>query len=356
MSSALHSQEYPKVIIPGDNPAPSIRCKNVYPREKDMAAYLLVYFTDATHSLSMALSGDGYSFTSVNGGKPVIAGDSISEQKGIRDPHIFRGPDGAFYLSMTDLHIYAQDAGYRKTPWERDGKAYGWGNNRALVLMKSWDLIHWKRTNIRFDRLSAGLSEIGCVWAPETTYDEENGKLMIYFTMRYRNEPNRLYYVYVNEAFDAIESMPQLLFEYPDERVTAIDGDITKVGDKYHLFYVAHDGEAGIKQAVSDRLNGGYVYDPRWYDPEPKACEAPNVWKRIGEDKWVLMYDIYGLNVHNFGFSETSDFVHFKNLGHFNEGVMKATNFSSPKHGAVIHLTKDEAENLKRYWECGGTK
>ena len=67
----------------------------------------------------------------MNEGKPVIAGDTIAEQKGIRDPHIFRGPDGAFYLSMTDLHIYAQRDGYRDTEWERDGKEYGWGNNRG---------------------------------------------------------------------------------------------------------------------------------------------------------------------------------------------------------------------------------
>ena len=106
-----------------------------------------------------------------------------------------------------------------------------------------------------------------------------------------------------------------------------------------------HDeGGPGIKQAVSDSINSGYVYDPQWYDPEPRACEAPNVWKRIGEDKWVLMYDIYGIHPHNFGFSETTDFVNFTHLGHFNEGVMKATNFSSPKHAAVIHLTKKEAK------------
>ena len=62
-------------------------------------------------------------------------------------------------------------------------------------------------------------------------------------------------------------------------------------------------------------------------------------------------YDIYGINPHNFGFSETTDFVNFKDLGHFNEGVMKATNFSSPKHGAVIHITKKEAEKLRKYWK-----
>lgn len=39
--------------------------------------------------------------------------------------------------------------------------------------MKSWDLIHWKRTNLRFDKLSAVFSEIGCAWAPEVTYDDK---------------------------------------------------------------------------------------------------------------------------------------------------------------------------------------
>jgi len=189
------------------------------------------------------------------------------------------------------------------------------------------------------------------VWAPEITYDEEVGKLMIYFTMRYRTEPAKLYYAYINEDFDRLESTPKVLFAYPDENITAIDADITKVGDKYRMFYVSHDGEAGIKQAVSDRANGGFIYDPRWYDPEPQACEAPNVWKRIGEDRWVLMYDCYGQSKHNFGFSETTDFVYFENIGHFNEGVMKATNFESPKHGAIIHLTKEEADRLAKQWK-----
>ena len=325
--------------------------RNAIPQEKDMRAYLMVFHRDETHGLYMAVSRDGYTFTAVNEGQPVLAGDTIASQHGIRDPHIFRGPDGAFYLAMTDLHVFARRDGYRDTEWERPGEAYGWGNNRGLVLMKSWDLINWSRANIRFDQLSAGLGEIGCVWAPEVAYDDEKGRLMIYYTMRFKNEQNRLYYVYVNDDFNRIESMPQILFEYPMDNISAIDGDITKAGGKYHLFYVAHDGNGGIKQAVSSRMDGGYEYDPRWYDFEPEACEAPNVWKRIGEDKWVLMYDIFSIHPHNFGFAETSDFINFKNLGHFNEGVMKTTNFTSPKHGAVIHLTKEEADRLENYWK-----
>ena len=324
-------------------------------KKKTVAAYLMVFHQDEDHCLHAAISRDGYTFTALNDGKPIIAGDTIADQKGIRDPHIYRGPDGGFYLAMTDLHIYAQRDGYRDTEWERDGKTYGWGNNRGLVLMKSFDLIHWTRTNIRFDQMSKEFAQIGCAWAPETVYDPVTGRMMIYFTMRFGTEQNRLYYVYVNQDFNRIESIPQILFEYPSG-ASAIDGDITPIWNEerqkmeYHLFYVAHESGSGIKQAVSDRIDGGYRFDPRWIDFEPVACEAPNVWKRIGEDKWVLMYDIFGINPHNFGFVETSDFVHFKNLGRFNEGVMKTTNFRSPKHGAVIHLTQEEADRLENYW------
>lgn len=320
-------------------------------RQEELGAYLMVFHKDETHGLYMALSYDGYTFTALNDAAPVMAGDTIACQKGIRDPHIYRGPDGSFYLSMTDLHIFAKQAGYRDTEWERDGEQYGWGNNRGLVLMKSKDLIHWKRSNVRFDTLSEEMGEIGCVWAPEVVYNEEKKKLMIYFTMRFRNGANKLYYVYVNDDFDTIESMPRLLYEYPKDGISAIDGDIVRVDGKYHLFYVAHDGTAGIKQAVSDRADGGYEYEPAWCDYEPKACEAPNVWKRIGENKWVLMYDVYSISPHNFAFVETSDFVNFKNLGRLNDGVMKATNFSSPKHGAVIALTLKEAAALESYWK-----
>ncbi|HSC53822.1 MAG TPA: glycoside hydrolase family 43 protein [Phnomibacter sp.] len=318
--------------------------------EKNMSAYCLVYFKDDTHGLYMALSKDGYSFTDVNNGQPVIAGDSIAEQKGVRDPYIFRGPDNHFYMAATDLHIYAQKKGLRSTEWERDGKQYGWGNNRGLVLMRSKDLIHWSHTVLRVDKAFPGLDSIGCAWAPEMIYDAVKKKIMLYFTMRFGNGKSKLYYTYMNKAFTQMESKPQPLFQYPKD-IAFIDADITKVGKQYHMFYVPHDGTPGIKHAASNAINSGYVYDSAWIDPEPKACEAPTVFKRIGENKWVLVYDIYGIHPHNFGFSETTDFIHYNHLGHFNEGVMKATNFSSPKHGAVIHLTSSEAQALADYWK-----
>ncbi|PVH27067.1 glycoside hydrolase family 43 protein [Sphingobacterium corticibacter] len=321
------------------------------PTEKDMAAYLMVYFKDDTHSVHFATSKDGYTFSDVNDGNPIIAGDSIAEQKGIRDPYITRGPDGLFYMAMTDLHIFAQQKGYRTTEWERDGKEFGWGNNKNLVLMKSADLIHWTHTRIAVDQAFPGWQDIGCAWAPELIYDKQKDQMMVYLTLRFKNGLSQMYYSYLNQECTALDTPPRLLFQHPKHNIANIDGDITQVGDQFHLFYVSHDGIPGIKQAVSNSLSDNYVYDPKWYDPEPQACEAPTVWKRIGEEKWVLMYDIYGINPHNFGFSETTDFQNFTNLGHFNEGVMKTTNFASPKHGSVIHLTAAEATRLENHWK-----
>jgi predicted GH43/DUF377 family glycosyl hydrolase len=318
--------------------------------EKDLAAYLFVYFKDDTHSLYFAVSRDGYSFTDVNQAKPIILGSDLAEQKGIRDPHIMRGPDGAFYMVMTDLHLFGQRAGYRTTQWERPAELYDWGNNRAIVMMKSNDLITWTHSDFRIDKAFAETKEVGCIWAPETIYDPQQNKLMVYFTMRIGHGKTKLYYSYADEAFTKLETVPQELFKYPRDATQILDADITKVGDQYHLFYVAQGQGGGIKQAVSDQINTGYVYDPKKYDPEHVGCEAPEVWHRLGTNTYVLMYDIFGIRPNNFGFSETTDFKTFKDIGRFNDGVMKAPNFSQPKHGAIMAITDVEAIGLCKHW------
>ena len=255
---------------------------------------------------------------------------------------------------MTDLHIFAQREGYRDTEWERSGDDYGWGNNRGLVLMKSPDLINWSRTNLRFDSIAPEYAGIGCVWAPETIYDPETKSLMIYYTSRMGNNPNKLYSVHVSDSYDSLLDMPRLLYTYPDSTKSAIDADITRVGDKYIMMYVAHDGTPGIKRAEAESLNGPWTYYSEWVDNEEHACEAPNVWKRTGTDRYVVMYDVYGINPHNFGFVETTDFKTFTPLGRFNEGVMKTVGFSSPKHGAVIPISEAEADRLVERWTIAG--
>ena len=320
--------------------------------EKDMSAYLFTFFSDPTHGLYMAISYDGYTFTAVNNAEPIISGDSIAEQHGIRDPHIYRAPNGKFYIAMTDLHIFGKTKGIRTTQWERPDE-FGWGNNRGLVLMASDDLIHWTHHVARIDKLfPEKFGKIGCAWAPQTIWDPAVGKPMVYFTIRQQAGGNtKLYYSYADEAFTTLETEPQLLFQCPDTTIQVLDADICPMPDgRYFMSYVYQENPGGIKYMISDRINHFDDYHAEQIDTENGACEAPNVWKRIGQKKWVVMYDVFSIRPNNFGFVETSDFKTFTPLGRFGEGKMKMTNFVSPKHGSVIHITKAEAKRLEQYW------
>lgn len=330
-------------IRPGILIVPKLKKPKKVVSEKDYAGYLLVYFKDQNQSAYLAVSSDGYTFTDINHGQPLFIGSALAEQKGVRDPHITRGPDGAFYLAMTDLHIFGKRAGFRDTEWERPLEKYGWGNNRALVLMKSYDLIHWTHTDFRVDIAFPELGDIDCAWAPQTIYDAEKKKMMVYFTIRYQNKNANIYYAYANDEFTKLETVPKMITD-----IGGIDADITKVGNQYQMFYV---GGAKILHAVSDKINQNFKAEERRIDPEKVNTEAPNIFKRIGTGTYVLMYDVYGLRPSNMGFSETTDFVNFTDIGHFNEGVMKSTNFTSPKHGAVTYLTKKELEKITEYWK-----
>ena len=116
---------------------------------------------------------------------------------------------------MTDLHIFGQRMGYRTNQWQRDANKYDWGNNRALVLMKSTNLVDWSHTDLRVDLAFPGLANIGCVWAPETIYDAEKGKMMIYFTMRFGHGKTGLYYSYTDDAFTKLEHIPKCCSHIP---------------------------------------------------------------------------------------------------------------------------------------------
>ena len=81
-----------------------------------------------------------------------------------------------------------------------------------------------------------------------------------------------MYYSYTDDNFTKLETTPKRITE-----IVGLDGDITKVGDKYQLYYVSN---ARILHSVSDKINQGYKADTIRIDPEKVNTEAPNVFRR----------------------------------------------------------------------------
>ena len=68
--------------------------------------YLFVYFTGNApqqEQISYAVSDDGFNYTPLNGGKPVVSSDSIALTGCVRDPHILRTKTGEYLMVVTDM-------------------------------------------------------------------------------------------------------------------------------------------------------------------------------------------------------------------------------------------------------------
>ena len=110
-------------------------------------------------AIHLAISKDGYHYIALNDDKPIISSDTISETGGIRDPHILRGADGkTFYMVATDMV-----------------SAKGWSSNRAMVLLKSIDLIHWFHTVVNIQKKYAGQEKLerGVAGTTNHLYDKQ---------------------------------------------------------------------------------------------------------------------------------------------------------------------------------------
>jgi arabinoxylan arabinofuranohydrolase len=298
------------------------------PKPAQPSAYLFVYFTGndkKEEAIRFALSPDGYHYTALNSNRPVISSAAISQTGGVRDPHVLRGQDSkTFFLVATDMV-----------------SAKGWDSNRGLVLLKSTDLISWTSSAVHFPKRYAGQEKLQRVWAPQTIYDAKVGKYMVYFSLQYDKQPDKLYYAYANKNFTDLESEPKQLFFSPTNG-SCIDGDIVAKGGKYYLFFKTEGQGNGIKIAVSDKLTSGYVLRDNYVQQTTDPVEGAGTFKLNGSDDYILMYDRYTSG--QYQFTRTRDLAHFAVV----DGEV-SMNFH-PRHGTVLPITKAEATRLASHW------
>lgn len=295
---------------------------------KNNSAYLFTYFTGnkkEEEAIRFAISNDGYNFRALNNNMPIISSARISATGGVRDPHILRGADGkTFYMVVTDMV-----------------SANGWDSNRAMILLKSADLINWTSSVINIQKRFPGNENLLRVWAPQTIYDAKARKYMIYWSMKNGKDPDKIYYAYANADFTDLETAPKQLFFSPTNGA-CIDGDIILKNGKYHLFFKTEGEGAGIKIAISDKLTEGYVLQNRYVQQTKDPVEGAGVFKLNNSDDYILMYDVYTKG--KYQFTKTKDLENFTII---DEEV--TMNFH-PRHGTVLPITAKEAEKLESKW------
>ena len=298
-------------------------------------AYLFTYFTGNApeeEQICYALSDDGYNYTPLNHGNPVIKSDSIALTGCVRDPHILRGEDGkTFYMVVTDMR-----------------SSLGWSSNRGMVLLKSTDLIHWQHSTVHFPtKYPKTWGNVIRVWAPETIYDHVAHRYMVFYSLRTSDHDSfdRIYYSYVNDDFTDLIGEPQYLF---DNGAATIDGDIVfnPADQLYHLFYKSESGR-GIYQATAKQLTAERGKRPgsQWtkidghVDQTKKAVEGVGVCQSIDGKSWIVMYDCYGDG--HYQFCTSQDLKTFQWV----QDTQTRGKFT-PRHGTTIPITQAEKDRL----------
>ena len=298
-----------------------------------LSYYLFAYFNGNNQwqeQICFALSTDGYNYTPLNNGDPIINSADIALKEAVRDPHILRGEDGYFYMVVTDMR-----------------SDEGWSSNDGMVLLRSKDMINWTHTAIdfptrwphRFDRNS-----LTQVWAPQTIYDPEEGKYMVYYAIGESGKNYITYYSYANEDFTDLTE-PQVLYNHGG--MNTIDADIVWHDGKYHMFFKTEGQGNGIQKATAKTLRGEWTPEYNYLQQTSAAVEGSGVFKKIDSDEWVLMYDCYTSSMYEYCTStDLSKFTKVCNSAN--------TSIFTPRHGTTITITANEAMRLAANFPSNG--
>ena len=305
---------------------------------QDFTKYLFVYFpSNDNENVYYALSDNGYDYTPMNDGQMIVSADTVALKKGVRDPHILRGEDGWFYMVLTDMRC-----------------SEGWESNRGIVMMRSRDLVNWTHSTVHFPDKYPGTmyAKVTRVWAPETIWDPQAGKYMVYFSLLTsdRSIPyDKVFYCYANEDFTDLEGEPTFLY---DRGSATIDMDIVynEQDQLYHAFY-KNEGQGGICKVTASSLTApeGQAPGSQWSDPNGTlqqtnvAVEGAGVFKLIDSDVWVLMYDCYTSGYYQF--CQSTDLTNFT----FVRNTYTSGAFT-PRHGTVIPVTDAEVAAIEHHF------
>src|SRR5690606_1149080 len=149
-------------------------------------------------------------------------------------------------------------------------------------------------------------------------------------------------YSYANADFTDLVDEPKVLF-MPQNGLSCIDGDIIFKDGLYHMFYKTEGHGNGIKVATTNSLSSEKWQEAADYKQQTKqAVEGSSIFKLIGQDKYILHYDVY--RDRSYQFTESTDLDTFRIIDNAISMDFK------PRHGSIIAITRTELENLLEKW------
>ncbi|QLC33179.1 glycoside hydrolase family 43 protein [Halarchaeum sp. CBA1220] len=314
-----------------------------------MAAYLFVHFRETRtpdgEQVYFGVSEDGFNWEAVNGGDPVLW--SYQGDKGVRDCTITRTDDGRFVIMGTDLSLAYGMVNQYDGSWEEITR----NGSDALTLWESADLVAWSEQRM----VELGDGQFGCLWAPDITYDRENGDYVVHWSSSHEDDDYAemaLYYART-EDFESF-SDPELLYRNPDGGV--IDSAMYEEDGTYYCFAKSQSNPTGIVLLESERPTGPFTrvpaFDRTMAGLDGARYEAPTAF-RLDDGRWCLFLDYFG------GDPETQGYVPFV-ADSLDSAFERADDeFSFPygfKHGTVLRITREEYERLRAYEKDPGER
>ena len=293
--------------------------------------YLFIYFIgeqEDGEQVYFSVSSDGLHWEDLNQGKPVLR--SCVGEKGIRDPFVVRDSENdRFYMMATDLRIGAgkgwEEAQYR--------------GSRNLIIWESENLADWSGPR----SCTVGVPEAGCVWAPESVYDQDEKAFFVFWASMVQlvgeSEPKqRIYGSYTRDFRNFTEP-----FIYLETGNHVIDMNIVRAQGWYYRF-VKDETTKGIKADRVRILCGesaqsihSEILEKLLGVEGPEAYELP-------DGRWCLIADQFasGGGYLPLVCSELEK-GDFEVLSHqeYDLGKLKK------RHGCILKITNEEYLRLK---------
>ena len=356
--------------------------------EEDFVGYMFCHFTGSENNVTdeqiyfaLADVGQGLKFTDMSS-SPVLTSDV--GDRGVRDPFIYRSPEGDTYrIIATDLSVKNRGGWTTNHDYTRKG-------SHSITLWESHDLHNWTEARL----IEVAHPDAGMAWAPEMIYHEETGQYLIYFSSTICNEDKSeilwrdcIWYTttrdfvhfseakkfFKNQPYPAGQTDPQTNAPnaYNNDERKIIDASVTKIGDWYYL--AAKDGDnhennggilvsrtqdlldidswdtdfqfhltdLGLQSSIA--LTNKALEGPEWFHYNVADREDPSV------DVIGLMGDKY-MNGGGYLPLSTTD-IEDRDNSNNSWRVLGDSDYSwnglTKRHGSIMPLTAEEITNVK---------